>query len=142
MQCQGLYLLTLQPPTPAPCPDTCEIYGKAVDSLIRSPACPNIESLHSQPDYYTRVESRRTVLKTASVSCKDIIASWSSGVFAETQSRPQKFSSGGFGWDYQKDVYGKPETCPPDSFILGVDDDTQFCGCFQSNFQDLLVTWK
>lgn len=98
--------------------------------LIKSPACPNIESLHSQPDYYTRVESRRTVLKTASVSCKDIIASWSSGAFSERPS--QKFSSGGFGWDYQKDVYGKPETCPPDSFILGVDDDTEFCGLFDS----------
>ncbi|KAJ3214573.1 hypothetical protein HK099_006821 [Clydaea vesicula] len=117
-----------QAPKPSPCPDFCEVYGKAVETLLSDDgACPNVEDVVEDEEEYRIVESRRSILASAALGCKDILHSWSSGKYEGKVSK-QGFTSGGYAEDFKENVYFTEATCPKDKFIVGVDEDAHYCG--------------
>ncbi|KAJ3223385.1 hypothetical protein HK099_001211 [Clydaea vesicula] len=116
-------------PQPSPCPDFCEVYGKAVETLLSDDeACPNVQEFIENEEEYLTVESRRTILASAASGCKEILTSWSSGKYEGKVHPNQGFTSGGYAYDYEDGVYFTESSCPSEKFINGVDEDAFYCG--------------
>ncbi|KAJ3090409.1 E3 ubiquitin-protein ligase sh3rf2 [Quaeritorhiza haematococci] len=122
-----------KPPEPRLCPDTCDLYGKAVQALIRDEtACPPYGQLQqTAPGDFDVLNERRHYVSEAAESCKSVLSSWAP-LYADQSDRTpkqQSFRSGGYAEDYdERNSYFQESSCPSDKYFVGVQDDNGYCG--------------